>query len=199
MPDRRLLLASASPARLGLLRQAGFAPEVMVSDVDEDAYEAAGPAELAEVLAVAKAAAVAGRREAADAVVIGCDSLFELDGQAWGKPGSAEEATTRIRAMRGRSGLLHTGHCVFDGLSGRSARAVRTTTVHFADMTDDEVERYVATGEPLGVAGSFTLDGRASVFVARIEGDPSNVIGLSLPLFRHLLAELDIAVVHLWT
>ncbi len=142
---------------------------------------------------------MAARPEAADAIVIGCDSLFELDGRAWGKPGSAAEAVARIRSMQGRSGVLHTGHCVVDQRTGRRASGVRSTTVHFAPMRGDEIERYVATGEPLAVAGAFTLDGRASVFVEGVDGDPSNVIGLSLPLLRTLLAELDIAVVDLWT
>ena len=203
MPSRRLVLASASPARLRLLRDAGFDPEVLVSGVDEDAVQAevgAGDVTvLVQALAEAKAAAVARRDDLAGALVVGCDSLFELDGAAWGKPGTTAAAAERIRAMRGRSGLLHTGHCVVDTATGRSAGGVGTTVVRFADLDDAEVDAYVATGEPLAVAGSFTLDGRASVFVAGIEGDPSNVIGLSLPLFRRLLAELGVAVTDLWT
>jgi len=141
---------------------------------------------------------VAAGPDVDDALVIGCDSLFEIDGQGWGKPGTPDEARARIRAMQGRSGLLHTGHCLIDASSGKRAAAVRSTVVRFAPMTDAEVDAYVATGEPLAVAGSFTLDGRASVFVESIEGDPSNVIGLSLPLLRTLLAELDVGVRELW-
>ncbi|MGW7518318.1 Maf family protein [Streptomyces sp. NPDC054796] len=197
-PARRLVLASASPARLGLLRQAGLAPEVVVSGVDEDALDAPTPAELALVLAEAKATAVAGRAEAAGALVVGCDSVLELDGQALGKPADAEEATARWKAMRGRSGVLQTGHCVIDTLHGTRASATASTTVHFGEPTDAEVAAYVASGEPLHVAGAFTLDGRSAPFVEGIEGDHGNVLGLSMPLLRKLLAELDVPVTGLW-
>lgn len=196
--QRRLVLASASPARLGLLRQAGFAPEVIVSGVDEDALSAPTPGELALVLARAKAAAVAERPEAAAALVIGCDSVLELDGEALGKPADAEEATARWKAMRGRSGILQTGHSVIDTASGRTASATASTVVRFGVPSDDEVAAYVASGEPLHVAGAFTLDGRSAPFVDSIEGDHGNVIGLSLPLLRRLLGELDISVTELW-
>ncbi|MET7501771.1 nucleoside triphosphate pyrophosphatase [Streptomyces microflavus] len=195
---RRLVLASASPARLGLLRQAGFAPEVIVSGVDEDALTAPTPGELALVLARAKAAAVAERPEAAGALVIGCDSVLELDGEALGKPADAEEATARWKAMRGRSGILQTGHSVIDTASGRHASATASTVVRFGEPSDAEVAAYVASGEPLHVAGAFTLDGRSAPFVDSIEGDHGNVIGLSLPLLRRLLGELDISVTELW-
>jgi len=197
---RRLVLASASPARLGLLRHAGFDPVVIVSGVDE-AAAAAGiddPAEIVAVIAGAKASAVATRTEAVDSLVVGCDSLFEQDGAVWGKPKTPAEATARIRRMRERSGVLHTGHCLVDTASGEEAAAVASTTVWFGPMTDLEVDAYVATGEPLDVAGAFTLDGRAAPFVVRIEGDPSNVIGLSLPLLRDLLARLGVSVADLW-
>ncbi|MFE4527336.1 nucleoside triphosphate pyrophosphatase [Streptomyces anulatus] len=196
--QRRLVLASASPARLGLLRQAGFAPEVIVSGVDEDALSAPTPAELALVLARAKAAAVAERPEAAGALVIGCDSVLELDGEALGKPADAEEAAARWKSMRGRSGVLQTGHSVIDTTSGRTASATASTVVRFGEPSDAEVAAYVASGEPLHVAGAFTLDGRSAPFVDSIEGDHGNVIGLSLPLLRRLLGELDVSVTELW-
>ncbi|MCX4748637.1 Maf family nucleotide pyrophosphatase [Kitasatospora sp. NBC_01287] len=198
MTDRRpLVLASASPARLGLLRQAGLEPRVIVSGVDEDALSAATPAELALVLAEAKAAAVAA--ELADGeLVIGCDSVLELDGQALGKPTDTADALARWRSMRGRSGVLRTGHCVIDTASGRQVSATASTTVHFAEPDDAEIEAYVASGEPLHVAGAFTLDGRSAPFVAGIEGDHGNVIGLSLPLLRTLLADLGVRITDLW-
>lgn len=197
-PARRLVLASASPARLGLLRQAGLAPEVIVSGVDEDALDAPTPAELALVLAEAKAAAVAARPEAAGALVVGCDSVLELDGQALGKPADAEEATARWKSMRGRSGELRTGHCVIDTATGRRASATASTTVRFGEPDDTEIAAYVASGEPLHVAGAFTLDGRSAPFIEGIDGDPGNVIGLSLPLLRRLLAELGVPITDLW-
>ncbi|MEU2027250.1 nucleoside triphosphate pyrophosphatase [Streptomyces sp. NPDC016469] len=196
---RRLVLASASPARLGLLRQAGIAPEVIVSGVDEDALTADTPAELALVLAEAKAAVVAALPEAAGALVIGCDSVLELDGQALGKPADAEEATARWKSMRGRAGILRTGHSLTDTTTGRTVSRTASTTVRFGEPTDAEIAAYVASGEPLHVAGAFTLDGRSAPFVDSIEGDPGNVIGLSLPLLRRLLGELGIAVTDLWT
>jgi septum formation protein len=195
----RLVLASASPARLNLLRQAGLAPEVIVSGVDEDALSAPTPAELALVLAEAKAAAVVARPEAAGALVIGCDSVLELDGEALGKPADAEEATSRWKAMRGRAGVLRTGHCVTDAATGRIASSTASTTVNFGEPTDAEIAAYVASGEPLYVAGAFTLDGRSAPFIDSIEGDPGNVIGLSLPLLRRLLGELGYSITDLWT
>ncbi|MFD7236064.1 Maf family protein [Streptomyces syringium] len=195
---RRLVLASQSPARLGLLRQAGLAPEVIVSGVDEDAITAATPAELARVLAEAKAAAVAARAEAAGALVIGCDSVLELDGEALGKPRDAEEATARWKSMRGRSGVLRTGHCVIDTATGRQVSATASTTVRFGEPSDAEIAAYVASGEPLHVAGAFTLDGRSAPFIEGIDGDHGNVIGLSLPLLRKQLAELGVVITDLW-
>lgn len=198
-PARRLVLASASPARLGLLRQAGFAPEVMVSGVDEEALSAPAPGELARVLAQAKAQAVAADPRAAGALVVGCDSVLELDGQPLGKPADAEEATARWKSMRGRAGVLQTGHCVVDTESGAAASATAATTVHFGEPSDEEIAAYVRTGEPVRVAGAFTLDGRSAPFIEGIEGDHGNVIGLSLPTLRSLLAELGVAVTDLWT
>ncbi|MFC9019635.1 Maf family protein, partial [Streptomyces albidoflavus] len=184
--------------RLGLLRQAGLAPEVIVSGVDEDALTADSPGALALVLAEAKAAAVALRPEAAGSVLIGCDSVLDLDGVALGKPADAEDATARWKAMRGRDGVLRTGHCVIDTASGRRASATASTTVRFGEPSDEEIAAYVASGEPLHVAGAFTLDGRSAPFIDGIDGDPGNVIGLSLPLLRRLLTELDLAITDFW-
>ncbi|WP_415948069.1 Maf family protein [Streptomyces sp. KLOTTS4A1] len=197
-PSRRLILASQSPARLGQLRDAGLVPEVIVSGVDEDAISAPTPGELARVLAEAKARVVAARPEAANALVVGCDSVLELDGEALGKPADAEEATARWKAMRGRSGVLQTGHCVIDTATGRQTSATCSTTVRFGEPTDAEIAAYVASGEPLHVAGAFTLDGRSAPFLDGIDGDHGNVIGISLPLLRRLLAELGTSIVDLW-
>ncbi|MGW6901847.1 nucleoside triphosphate pyrophosphatase [Streptomyces sp. NBC_01727] len=196
--QRRLVLASASPARLNLLRQAGFAPEAIVSGVDEDALSAPTPAELALVLAEAKAATVAARPAVAGALVIGCDSVLELDGEALGKPADGEEATARWKSMRGRAGILQTGHSVIDTATGRTVSATASTVVRFGEPTDAEIAAYVASGEPLHVAGAFTLDGRSAPFVDSIEGDHGNVIGLSLPLLRRLLGDLGLSVTDLW-
>lgn len=192
----RLVLASASPARLRTLRAAGVEPEVVVSGVDEDDVTAPTPAELALELAGRKARAVAERL--GDALVLGCDSVLELDGTAYGKPASAAQAVDRWRRMRGRTGVLHTGHCLIDAGSGRTAPAVASTLVRFAAVTDAEIAAYVATGEPLQVAGAFTVDGLGGPFVEGVEGDHHNVVGLSLPLLRRLLADLGVAWTDLW-
>lgn len=192
------VLASASPARLKTLRQAGIDPTVIVSGVDEDQIADLPPAELALALAELKCGAVAGREDVpTEAVVLGCDSVLELDGEALGKPGTPEEATRRWQAMRGRTGILHTGHCL--RFADTAAKATSSTTVHFADVTDAEIAAYVATGEPLHVAGAFTVDGLGGAFVEGIEGDHHNVVGVSLPLVRRLLAEVGLSWTDYWS
>jgi septum formation protein len=191
----RLVLASASPARLATLRAAGVDPDVVVSGVDESTASTTDPASLALELAVLKARAVAGR--VAGAIVVGCDSVLELDGAAHGKPANADEARTRWRTMRGRTGVLHTGHCVIDDNRREVARSA-ATTVRFADVTDEEIDAYVATGEPLQVAGAFTIDGLGGAFVRSIDGDHHNVVGISLPLLREMLAAVDVPWTALW-
>ncbi|MGW1889596.1 Maf family protein [Streptomyces sp. NPDC002004] len=198
--QRRLVLASQSPARLGLLRQAGLSPDVIVSGVDEDAVHAPTPAELALALAEAKASVVAARPDVtrSHALVIGCDSVLELDGHALGKPADEEEALARWKSMRGRAGVLQTGHCIYDTATGHYASATASTVVRFGDPTDEEIAAYVASGEPLHVAGAFTLDGLSAPFIEGIDGDHGNVIGISLPLVRRLLAELGVGITELW-
>lgn len=200
-----LILASASPARLATLRAAGIDPQVRVSAVDEEAALAAAeqlhgplaPADVALLLARAKAEDVAVGRKGA--LVLGCDSVLELDGESHGKPADPDEAIARWRRMRGRSGVLHTGHWLIDtrrhadGGTGGMVGATASTTVHFAQLSDDEIEAYVATGEPLNVAGAFTIDGLGGAFVTAIEGDHHNVVGVSLPLLRDLVSELGVA------
>ncbi len=210
----RVILASASPARLTLLRAAGLDPEVRVSAVDEDAIEAqlasegtTAPDQICLALALAKTAVVAEQirsesRSSVPTLVIGCDSVLDIDGRALGKPADAAEATARWRQMRGRAAMLCTGHAV--ALIGsvpdedRIAQAVAATMVQFAAIDDGTIAAYVATGEPLRVAGAFTLDGLGGPFVEFIEGDHSNVVGLSLPLTRHLVSELGIGWTDLW-
>ena len=171
-----------------------------MSGVDEDQLGPLPPAELALQLAELKCAAVAARDDLPDdALVLGCDSVLELDGQPLGKPLDAAEATRRWEAMRGRSGVLLTGHCLHDTATGHVASATAATTVHFADLTDEEIATYVASGEPLHVAGAFTLDGLGGAFVTGIEGDPHNVVGVSLPLLRELVAELGRSWTDLWS
>lgn len=210
----RLLLASASPARRATLRAAGIEPVVAVSDVDEhdvlaDAAATAGPLSPADavlVLARAKAQDVtvklAQHPHARDLVVLGCDSMLEFDGEVLGKPADATDAVARWRAMRGRSGVLHTGHWLIDARPGDGTGAAlgetASTTVWFADASDEEIDAYVATEEPLRVAGAFTVDGLGGPFVERIDGDYHTVVGLSLPLLRRLLAALGVPITSLW-
>jgi septum formation protein len=196
----RLVLASASPARLGVLRAAGVEPEVRVSGVDEEAITAPDPSGLVRALAEAKAAAVV-RPDDDDLLVLGCDSLLDLDGTVYGKPGTATEATKRWELMAGRAGILRTGHALLSVQAGSVvARAadVASTVVRFGTPTTDELAAYVATGEPLQVAGAFTIDGRGGWFVDGLDGDPGAVIGLSLPMLRTLLREVGVAVTDLW-
>ncbi|HEY5820796.1 MAG TPA: Maf family protein [Propionibacteriaceae bacterium] len=201
------MLASASPARLSTLRNAGLNPEVIVSGVDESGVEADSVAELTGRLAQLKAEAVfatVGADGEGDAeghtIVIGCDSLLALDEEPFGKPGSPSVAIDRWRRMRGRSGVLHTGHhlIVRRPTEILTRSAVASTTVHFAGLTDAEIEAYVATGEPLQVAGAFTVDGLGGPFVTSIEGDHHNVVGISLPVIRVLLAGAGIDWPLLW-
>jgi septum formation protein len=209
----RLVLASASPARLAVLRGAGVDPVVKVSGVDEDALLAAmpgaSPEQVVTVLARAKAEAVAthigteigtdvGGAER-DAVVVGCDSMLHIDGELVGKPGTAEAAVRRWKQMAGRSGTLITGHAVLRLDNGAAAAGAESTLVRFGNPSAQEIEAYVGTGEPLAVAGAFTLDGLGGWFVDGVDGDPSSIIGISLPLTRRLLAEVGVPVVALWS
>ncbi len=206
-----LVLASTSPARLALLRAAGIEPVVIAPEVDEDAVAARAESmgligsvrDLVHVLAKAKAEAVTNHKDAQGRVIIGCDSSLELDGRSLGKPHEPIVARDRWRSMRGRSGTLHTGHWVIDNRQPSqqlppATGAISSTVVHFADLSDAEIDKYVATGEPLKVAGAFTIDARGGAFIRAIEGDSHGVIGLSLPSLREACLALGIEYTDLW-
>jgi septum formation protein len=179
-----------------VLREGGFAPVVIVSGVHED--DVTGPtAKVALVLAERKAAAVAEHLDG-DALVLGCDTVLDVDGETRGKPASSTEARSWWASVAGRSATLHSGLCVIDSGSGNRASGVATTIVHYGNPSPAEMDAYLATDEPLAVAGAFTIDGYAAPFVDRIEGDHGNVLGLSLPLLRRLLADLGIQITDLW-
>ncbi|MDO4899338.1 nucleoside triphosphate pyrophosphatase [Actinomyces sp.] len=213
-----LVLASKSTGRLATLRAAGIQPRVQVSDVDESrvltdlaaSHCAAGaaaptPSQQVQALACAKALAVAGALPPAAAaadpalVVVGCDSMLEFDGTVVGKPETATRARERWQAMRGRSGTLHTGHCLVRAADAATAEGVSSTVVHFGKPTDAEIDAYVASGEPLWCAGAFTIDGLGGAFIDGVEGDPHGVVGISLPLLRRLLARLGVVWTDLWS
>ncbi|WP_346768935.1 Maf family protein [Crystallibacter degradans] len=219
MTDLRLILASASPARTKLLTDAGIAHSILVSDVDEDAvtarYGLTDPHDTALLLARAKAEAVASLPEAEGTLVLGCDSVFELDGEPHGKPYEPEIARERWHRMSGRHGVLHTGHWLVDCRdvpadadedvaldstvgSGATIGAVASAGVYFAQLSDAEIDTYIATGEPLQVAGSFTIDSLGGAFIERVDGDPHAVVGLSVSTLRHLLASANVQITDLW-
>ena len=197
MTARTLVLASASPARLRLLRDAGLDPVVVVSGFDEESVTADDPRALVEQLAIRKATAVAAAQP--DALVVGCDSMLLFDGDVLGKATSSAEVIARWQRLRGREGVLLTGHCVIDTATGTQVSAIGETTVRFGTPDDDDIAAYAGTSEALSVAGPFTIDGRAAAFVDGIDGDAGNVIGISLPLLRELLAKLGVRVIDLWS
>jgi septum formation protein len=191
-----LILASGSAGRLRVLRAAGIDPDVVVSGVDETAEAGLDTAALVGVLAERKAAAVAARRPGA--LVLGCDSMLDVDGKAFGKPASARHAVDMWRRLSGRRATLYTGHCLIDADRGRQVRDVAATVVRFGTPSDAEIAAYVASGEPMALAGAFSIDGRGAPFIDGIDGDPGNVIGLCLPLLRRMLADLGVAITDLW-
>lgn len=191
--DRKIILASASPSRKRLLESVGIIPEVIVSGVDEEdpALTSLSPKDMVIALAIMKAHSVKNM-VSNNALIIAADSTFEFDGKMFGKPLSKQVAIERAKAVRGHFGLLHTGQCVIDTKKGIEVSDISTSRVYFADMTDHEIEIYVNTGEPLEVAGGFTLDGLSAPYISKIEGDPSGIIGLSLPLLRKAVINLGL-------
>ncbi|MGP0222614.1 MULTISPECIES: Maf family protein [unclassified Paenarthrobacter] len=212
----RLILASQSPARTKLLTEAGIRHDVLVSDVDEDAVQArygvTDPHDTALLLARAKAEAVASLPEAEGALVIGCDSVFEFDGESHGKPYTPDVAKERMLRMSGSKGVLHTGHWLVDCRetaadvdddepatgTGATLGAVSSAEVHFAEMSTEDIDAYIATGEPLHCAGSFTIDGLGGAFIRKVDGDPHAVVGLSISTLRDLLSHANVNVTELW-
>jgi septum formation protein len=186
-----IILASASPSRKRLLESAGVNPQIVISDVDEEdaIYLSMPPKEMVLALAIVKAHTVREMTNSAG-LIIACDSTFEFEGISLGKPLTPQVARDRARMLSGRSGYLHTGHCVLDTERGLEVADIATTKVNFSEFTDQEIDDYVASGEPLYVAGGFTLDGLSSAFISSIEGDYTNVIGLSVPLLRRLTSQL---------
>lgn len=186
-----IVLASQSTSRLRLLEGAGLKPKVLVSNVDEetDFFSAMTPEDMVIALAITKAHTVLEKIDY-PAIIIGCDSTFDVDGVSFGKPGSPEIARERAKKISGRSGLLHTGHCIIDSSTGKEIADRITTKVTFSKMTDNEIDDYIASGEPLHVAGGFTLDGFGSPFIPVIEGDYTNVVGISMPFVRSAMAQL---------
>jgi len=192
--SRSVVLASASPSRKRLLDSCGISAQVIVSGVDEEdpKLTSLAPREMVIALAILKAHTI--KSQVGDEhLIIGCDSTFEFQGRSLGKPLTPELATARCKELRGNFGLLHTGHCIIDTKQGIEISDVSTSKVFFADMTDAEIADYVASGEPLNVAGGFTLDGLSAPFISRIEGDPSGIIGLSLPLLRRVVNSLGLS------
>jgi septum formation protein len=194
MPIRSIVLASASPSRKRLLESCGITPEIIVSGVNEEdpQFESLSPSELVLALAILKAHTVK-EQVGTNALIIGCDSTFEFEGKSLGKPLTAEVAIARAKALRGKTGVLHTGHCIIDTAQGIEVADISSAAVTFADMSDAEIEAYVASGEPLNVAGGFTLDGLSAPFIEHIAGDPSGIVGLSLPLLRRAINELGLS------
>lgn len=190
------VLASASPARRRLLEQAGFKPIICPSDFDEDSIQVTNPAELVRQLAMSKAKAVAPKFPGA--LVLGCDSILALNGETHGKPSGPQEAIARWQQMRGRVGELYTGHALIDLAQNKTVVHALATQVHFASPSDRQIEAYVASGEPLNCAGCFALEGKGGLFVEKLDGCHSNVIGLSLPLLRRMLTELGYDIADFW-
>jgi len=195
MSKRRIILASASPSRKRLLESVGISPDILVSGVNEEEPDllALKPSEMVIALAIMKAHTVRNAHPVgSNALVIGCDSTFEFDGKNLGKPLTREAAVARAKLMRGKSGYLHTGHSVIDTAQDIEVSDISTSKVTFVQMTDREVEEYVNTDEPLQVAGGFTLDGHSAPFISHIDGDPSGIIGLSLPTLRKIIINLGL-------